>query len=75
MHLDGVLTENVKLTGNTVVPAATDRKNQVAIENGLVGVHGAVHAEHTERKFMVGREGAEAEQGACHRSVQLLGIE
>ena len=73
MHLDSVLTEHVKLTGNAVVPAATDRKNQVAIENGLVGVHGTVHAEHTERKFMVSREGAEAEQSACHGGVQLFG--
>ena len=73
VHLDGVLTEHFKLTGNAVVPAATDGENQIAVEHGLVRIHGAVHAEHAERKLVIIGEGAEAEHGAADRSTELFG--
>ena len=73
MHLHGVLAEFAELTGNAVVPTATDRKDQVAFENSLVGVNRAVHAEHAERKFVVGRECTEAKHCAANRSAELFG--
>ena len=73
VHLDGVFAEHFELAGNAVVPAAADGEDQVAVEHGLVGVHGAVHAEHAERKLVISGEGSEAEHGAAHRGVQLFG--
>ena len=73
VHLHGVLAEFAELTGNAVVPTATDRKDQVAFENSLVGVNCTVHAEHAERKFMVSRECAEAKHCAANRSAELFG--
>ena len=73
VHLHGVLAEHFQLTGDAVVPAAADGENQVAVQHGLVGVHRTVHAEHPERKLVVGGEGAQAKHGAAHGSVQFFG--
>ena len=72
MHLHGVLAEFAELTGNAVVPTAADRENQVAVKHSLVGVNRAVHTEHAERKFMVGRECTEAKHRAANRSTELF---
>ena len=69
----GVLAELRGLADDAVVEARADIDQQVALDHRLVGVGGAVHAEHAERKRVGLREDALAEQGGGHRRVEGLG--
>ena len=48
----GIAAEAVRLADDAVVEARADRHHQVALDHRLVGVGGAVHAEHPERQWM-----------------------
>ena len=62
-----------QLAGDAVVPAGADRHDQVAVHDRLVGVGGAVHAEHPLVQRMVLGAGPLAEQRVHDRRLELLG--
>ena len=56
--------EGVDPAGDAVVEAGADRDHDVAIVHDVVGLEGAVHAEHPEPLRVGGRIGAEAHQAS-----------
>ena len=54
------LANSVDLAGHAVVEAHAEGQQQVGVVDGVVGVDGAVHAEHVQAEVMIGREAAEA---------------
>ena len=59
--------EGVQPAGHPVVEARADADHHVAVVHGVVGLEGAVHADHAQPGRVVGREGAQAHQGRGHR--------
>ena len=75
-----VLGELADLAGHAVVEAHAEGQQQVGLVDRVVGVDGAVHAEHLQAEVVVGREAAEAVQrqadgdaGASRRTALQLG--
>ena len=68
-----VAAEPVRLADDAVVEAGADRHHQVALHHRLVGVGGAVHAEHAQRQRVGLRERALAQQRGGDRRLQALG--
>jgi hypothetical protein len=61
-----------QLAGDAIVPARADGHDAVAVHDGLVGVGGAVHAEHALVQRVVLGNGALAEQRVHDRRLELL---
>ena len=57
-----VLGELAHLAGHAVVEADAEGQQQVGVVDGVVGVDGAVHAEHLQAEEMLAGEAAQAEQ-------------
>ena len=55
--------ESVEPPGDAVVEARADADHHIAIMHGVVGLEGAVHAEHAEPLLVGGRIGAEPHEG------------
>ena len=73
MDLGCVDAEFIELAGDAIVPARSDRHDAVAGIDRLVGVGGAVHAEHAEVERMGLIRRAFAEQRVDDRGTQFLG--
>ncbi len=58
-----VLGELADLAGDAIVEADAERQQQVGLVDGVVGVDGAVHAEHLQAEEMIAGKAAQAEQG------------
>ncbi len=69
----GLRREGRELAGDAVVEARPDGDQQVALVDGVVGGHGAVHAEHAERERMPAREAAQAHERRGDRRLEELG--
>ena len=67
MDLLRLRRERVEAAGDAVVEARADADHQVAVMHGVVGLEGAVHAEHAEPLLVGRRIGAEAHQRGGHR--------
>ena len=72
VDLGGVGAELRQLAGDAVVPAGADGHDQVAVGDRLVGVGGAVHAQHAQVQGLVLGDRALAQQRVHHRRLQLL---
>ena len=68
-----VLGELADLAGDAVVEAHAKRQQQVGVVDGVVGVNGAVHAEHLQAQEMLAGEAAQAEERQRHRDAGALG--
>ena len=62
VDLHGVNAELVELPGDAIVPTGTDRHDEIAVDNILVGVGRAMHPQHAEVKRVSFICGALAEQ-------------
>ena len=72
VELDRVLAELRELAGDAIIPTRTDRKDQVAVFDRLIGVRGAVHAEHAQVDGQILGHGAFAKQGVDHRRLEFF---
>src|SRR5690625_162168 len=72
MDFDGVFTEDGEVAGDAVVPARSDGHDQVAVQDGLVGVGRTVHAEHADGEGVVFWEDALAEEGGGDGNLERL---
>ena len=61
-----VLGELADLAGDAVVEADAEGQQQVGLVDGVVGVDGAVHAEHLQAEEMLAGEAAQAVDGQRH---------
>ncbi len=68
-----VLGELADLAGDAVVEADAEGQQQVGVVDGVVGVDGAVHAEHLQAQEMLAGEAAQAEQRQGHGNAGALG--
>ena len=68
----GVFAELRRLADDAVVETRADIEQQVALDHRLVGVGGAVHAEHAERERVSLGENALAEQRGGDRCLESL---
>ncbi len=68
-----VLGELAHLAGDAVVEADAEGQQQVGVVDGVVGVDGAVHAEHVQAEEVLAGEAAQAEQRQGHRDAGALG--
>ena len=71
MDLFGIRREGVEAAGDAVVETRADADHQVAIVHRVVGLVGAVHAQHAEPVLAGRRIGAEAHQGRGDREAGL----
>ncbi len=71
-HL-GVRREGAGLAGHAVVEAPADVEQHVALLDGAVDMHPAVHARHPDAERMVLGERADAVQRGDHRDAHALG--
>ena len=58
----GVGAEGIETAGNTVIEPGADIEQHVAAVHGKIGLVGAVHAEHAEKKRILGGVCAQAHQ-------------
>ena len=68
-----MLGELAELAGDAVVEADAEGQQQVGLVDGVVGVDGAVHAEHVQAQVVVAGEAAQAVQRQGDRDAGLLG--
>ena len=68
-----VLGELADLAGDAIVEADAEGQQQVGLVDGVVGVDGAVHAEHLQAQEMLAGEAAQAVQGQGHGDAGPLG--
>ena len=68
-----VLGELADLAGHAVVEAHAERQQQVGLVDGVVGVDGAVHAEHVQAQVMLAGKAAQAMHGQGDGDAGLLG--
>src|SRR5262249_5618111 len=68
-----VFGEFADLAGDAVVEAHAQGQQQVGLVDGVVGVYGAVHAEHLQAQEVLTGEAAEAVNGQGHRDAGALG--
>ena len=68
-----VLGELADLAGDAVVEAHAEGQQQVGLVDGVVGVDGAVHAEHVQAEEVLAREAAQAVQRQGDGDAGLLG--
>mmetsp|Transcript_1469 Transcript_1469/g.3532 ORF Transcript_1469/g.3532 Transcript_1469/m.3532 type:complete len:589 (+) Transcript_1469:609-2375(+) len=54
VHNRRAIRKRLELAGDAVVEAHAERQQQISLIDGVVGVHGAVHAKHAEAEFFVG---------------------
>ena len=66
-------TEFGELPHDAVVPAGSDREDQVAVHHRLVGVGRSVHPQHAHVERMVLAHGALGQKRVHHRCLQLVG--
>ena len=67
------LANSRHLAGHAVVEAHAEGQQQVGLVDGVVGVDGAVHAEHLQAEEMLAGEAAEAEQRQRHGDAGAVG--
>src|SRR5690242_18322769 len=68
-----MLGELADLARDAVIESHAKRKQQIRFVDGVVGVHGAVHAQHLQAEIMLARERAEAMHRERDRDAGLLG--
>ena len=73
VHDLAVLGELADLAGDAVVEADAQGQQQVGLVDGVVGVDGAVHAEHLQAEEMLAGKAAQAVQRQGHGDAGLLG--
>ena len=73
VDLDRARAEPGRVEGDPVVPPRPDGHDEVAVGHGLVGVGGAVHAQHAEAEGVRLGKSALAEQGVHHGDPHPLG--
>ena len=75
LHVDdaSVLGELGELSGDAVIEADSQGQQEVRIVHGVVGVDGAVHAQHVERKVMIAGNRSQAVHGHRHGNARLGG--
>ena len=61
-----------ELPSDSVVPTAADAHDEIAIDNGVIGVGGSVHPHHAERELVRFGEAAFAQQRRDDRRLELL---
>jgi hypothetical protein len=67
-----VLGELGHLAGHSIVEPHSQSQQQIGLVDGVVGIDGAVHAEHMQAQEVIGGETAQAVQGQCHRNARPL---
>ena len=72
MNLHGVPAEFGELAGDAVIPARPDGHDEIAVGHRLVGISGAVHAQHPQMKRLILGNRTLAQQGGDHGRLQLL---
>ena len=65
--------KSLTLPGDAVVETGADGEEEIAILDGVVGVGGAVHAEHVERQLAVGVDRPDAHQRGDDGDSEALG--
>ena len=80
VHDLAVLGKLAQLSGNPVVEADAQGQEEVRLVDGVIGVDGAVHAEHLQAQEVVAGETAQSQQGQGHgdprtidKSAEVLG--
>ena len=73
VDLDGIAAELVEFSRNSIIPSRTDGHDEVTVHHRLVGIRGAVHAEHSEVQGMGFVGGSLAEERIDHRRTEFLG--
>ena len=66
----GVAPEHGGLTNDAVVKAGADIENKVCLDDGLICISGAVHAQHAQGERVRFREDAFAQQGGSDRAAE-----
>ena len=67
-----VRTELIGLAGDPVVPSRSDRHDQVAINDRLVGIGGTVHSRHSKRKLVCLGKAPFAQERIRYRNLHFL---
>ncbi len=52
----GVAAEKRQVSRHTIVKAHPEGDNQIGVQQGAIGLHGAVHAHHAEAQGMIHRD-------------------
>ena len=59
VHNEAVLGKLCHFACHSIVKSHADSQQQIGLINGIVGIHTAVHAEHIQAEWIVGRKSAQ----------------